>query len=175
MAFSGAHVIFPYHRLLDQHMEKRKGGSYVGTTGRGIGPCYADKANRIGIRIGEFIRPEIFAELLKNVLQLKNEELAKIYGAEPLVYETILTQYEAFAEVLKPYVAQVDYLIYDVLKKQENVLFEGAQGTFLDVTFGTYPYVTASNTVAGGICAGAGIGPSYITHTLGVAKAILHE
>jgi|688.fasta_scaffold04059_8 adenylosuccinate synthase len=166
-----AHVIFPYHKQMDLLLEAKKGDRSIGTTGRGIGPCYADKANRLGIRMGELIRADIFPKVLKSVLTLKNEELVKIYGADPISYDVLFKLYTVYGETLKPFVAPVEELIHDALEKKERVLFEGAQGTFLDITTGTYPYVTSSNTIAGGICVGAGVGPSNIYHTLGVVKA----
>lgn len=166
-----AHVIFPYHRHLDTLLEERKGARQIGTTGRGIGPCYIDKANRIGIRIGELVRKDLFAKLLKSVLALKNEELGKLYDAPQLDYQQLYEEYSSYASFLKQYVAPVEAMIHNALDNDENMLFEGAQGTFLDCTFGTYPYVTSSSTLAAGIAVGAGVGPSSITHTLGVIKA----
>lgn len=166
-----AHVIFPYHRQLDLLMEQQKGERSIGTTGRGIGPCYADKANRLGIRIGELMRPDLFHKILKSVIQIKNDELSKLYGAEKCNEEEIFKQYSHFADLLRPHLANVEELVNKVLDSNENILFEGAQGTFLDITNGTYPYVTSSNTIAGGICVGAGVGPSRIDHTIGVIKA----
>lgn len=166
-----AHIIFPYHRKIDLLLEKTKGPRAVGTTGRGIGPCYADKANRLGIRLAEMIHPEIFPKLLKSTLEIKNEEITKLYGAEPLSYEEIFSEYTRYANHIKSHVANVEEIIEQALDANEPILFEGAQGTFLDTTFGTYPYVTSSSTLAGGICAGAGVGPSHINHTLGVIKA----
>jgi adenylosuccinate synthase len=165
-----AHIIFPYHRLLDQLLEQKKGERSVGTTGRGIGPCYADKASRLGIRMGELIRPDIFGKVLKSVLALKNEEL-KLFGVEKITYEELHKKYSQLAELIKPFVSAVEEQLIEAIHKNENTLFEGAQGTFLDISHGTYPYVTSSNTIAGGICAGAGIGPTYIDHTMGVVKA----
>jgi adenylosuccinate synthase len=166
-----AHVIFPYHRQLDIALEQMKGERTIGTTGRGIGPCYADKANRLGIRIGELVRSDIFMKVLRSVLEFKNEELTKLYNLDALSFDDIFSQYSDFAKSLEPFVADVDGLINDAVDREENLLFEGAQGTFLDITAGTYPYVTSSNTIAGGICAGACIGPTRIDHTLGVVKA----
>lgn len=168
---AAAHVIFPYHRQIDTLLEKKKGSRSIGTTGRGIGPCYADKANRLGIRMGELIRTDVFPTTLKDVMHLKNDELKQMYGAQPLSYDAVLQQYTQFAQILSPYVASFEHDLYKAIKNNENVLFEGAQGTFLDITSGTYPFVTSSNTVAAGICAGAGVGPSHIHHTLGVVKA----
>ena len=162
-----AHVILPYHRCFDHLLEKRKGDRAIGTTGRGIGPCYVDKANRIGIRIGEMIRPEIFKRVLKSVLDIKNEELRELYGAEPITESEIKT----YVEKLAPFVAPVERMIHEAVENDAGMLFEGAQGTFLDITHGTYPYVTSSNTIAAGICVGAGIGPTDIDHTLGILKA----
>ncbi len=166
-----AHVIFPYHRALDLLLEQKKGERSIGTTGRGIGPCYADKASRLGIRMGELIRPDIFGKVLKSVLQLKNEELTKLFGAEKMHFEEIHKRYSQLAEILKPFITEVEELINQAIDNKENVLFEGAQGTFLDISLGTYPFVTSSNTIAGGMCAGAGVGPTRIDHTIGVLKA----
>jgi adenylosuccinate synthase len=166
-----AHIIFPYHRKLDLLLEKKKGPRAIGTTGRGIGPCYADKANRIGIRLAELLHPNLFSTLLKSALEIKNEEIVKLYDGEALSYEEIFLEYSRYAEHLKPFVANVEELVEKAVSKNANVLFEGAQGTFLDTTLGTYPFVTSTSTTAGGICTGAGIGPSSIDHTLGVIKA----
>jgi len=166
-----AHVIFPYHRKLDLLLEQKKGSQAVGTTGRGIGPCYADKAHRLGIRMAELTDPEIFPALLKNALELKNEELTKLYNADPLSFEEIFSEYTRYSQYLAPHVSHVEEKIQEALAADENVLFEGAQGTFLDTTMGTYPYVTSSSTISGGICTGSGVGPSQIDHTVGVIKA----
>lgn len=168
-----AHVIFPYHKICDFFLEKRKGNQSIGTTGRGIGPCYADKANRLGIRIQELMNPELFYDALKSNIELKNEELTKIFGEEPLSFEEIFKEYIGYGSSLAPYVADVEQQINDAIDRNENVLFEGAQGTYLDLTLGTYPFVTASSTVAGGICAGVGVGPKKIDHIIGVAKAFV--
>jgi len=167
----GAHVIFPFHQKLDQLMEERKGDLSIGTTGRGIGPCYADKANRIGIRVGELIRPEIFSKKLKTAMELKNQELTKLYDEEPMDFQSILEEYTAYADQLRPLVTDVESSIEEAILAGKNVLFEGAQGTLLDIDSGTYPFVTSSNTVAAGICVGAGIGPSLIDHVVGVIKS----
>ena len=166
-----AHVILPHHRKLDSAMESSRDGKVIGTTGRGIGPCYADKASRIGIRIGEFIRPEIFHKLLREISDLKNRELQKIYSADSVDFDETLASYSAYAEKLKKFVAPVERMIHHAIKDRESMLFEGAQGTFLDLTFGTYPYVTSSNTTSGGVCAGAGIGPGCIDSVIGIVKA----
>jgi adenylosuccinate synthase len=166
-----AHVIFPYHRTLDLLLEQKKGERSIGTTGRGIGPCYADKSSRLGIRMGELVRPDIFGKVLRSVLQLKNEELTKLFGAEKMSYDDMHKRYSQFAETLKPFISNVEEQVNLAIENKENVLFEGAQGTFLDISLGTYPFVTSSNTIAGGICAGAGVGPTRIDHTIGVIKA----
>ena len=166
-----AHVIFPYHRLFDELDEKQKGKGAIGTTGRGIGPCYADRANRIGIRICELVRPEIFREKLKAVLERKNRELEKIFAVPPLCFEEIFEEYALYGEALSPFIADVEAQTAQALSQGKNVLFEGAHGTLLDVNFGTYPFVTSSNTISSGVAAGAGVGPSRIDHTIGVVKA----
>lgn len=166
-----AHVIFPYHKTMDSLMERRKGSDSVGTTGRGIGPCYADKAHRMGIRMGELLRPNLFQKRLEWVMDIKNTELQKLYEVRPLDCTQILKLYSDYAEKLQPYITSVKAELNRRILAKENILFEGAQGTFLDNTSGTYPYVTSSSTLAGGVCAGAEVGPTQITHTLGVAKA----
>lgn len=166
-----AHVVFPYHCTLDTLMEKCKGTAFIGTTGRGIGPCYADKANRLGIRMAELLRPEHFLKTLQATLEVKNRELISIYDASPVLYEEIYETYRAAAERLRPYITSVRSKLSKFLSDGNHALFEGAQGTFLDNTSGTYPYVTSSCCLAGGICSGSEVGPTQITHTLGVAKA----
>lgn len=166
-----AHVIFPYHRKLDIALELRKGVLAVGTTGRGIGPCYADKAQRLGIRIVEMLEPELFAKMLKTVLTLKNEELYKVHDTAKLSYDEIYSEYTRYGNILRPYIGNVEEIVHGAINSGENVLLEGSQGTFLDNTLGSYPYVTSSCTVAGGLCTGIGIGPSLIDHTLGVLQA----
>ena len=166
-----AHVVFPYHRLLDQLSEQRKGKSAIGTTGRGIGPCYVDKTQRMGIRMAELIRPALLQSRLEAVLPLKNEELQKLYGHSGFPIEEIAREYEEYGRALAPFVAPVEELLFSASQKEEPILFEGAQGALLDVTFGTYPYVTSSSTIAGGITSGLGFGPSRVSSVLGVTKA----
>lgn len=166
-----AHIVLPYHRLLDQLMEQRKGKGAIGTTGRGIGPCYVDKVQRIGIRVAELIHPSLFQARLEAILPLKNEELQKIYGHPGVQLEEIAREYTEYGQALAPYVAPVEELLFAASQKEEPILFEGAQGALLDVTFGTYPYVTSSCTLSGGACAGMGFGPSKMDCVLGVAKA----
>lgn len=166
-----AHVILPYHCLWDKLAERKKGSSAIGTTGRGIGPCYADKVNRIGIRLAEFIDSNLLKKRLRELVDLKNEELKEFSKDSFLQYEKILETSQQMAEILTPYVCDVEKEINDALDAKHCLLLEGAQGTFLDITFGTYPYVTSSQTIAAGICTGAGIGPTRINHTVGVVKA----
>jgi len=166
-----AHVIFPYHKLIDLAIEKKRAKEKIGTTGRGIGPCYVDKVNRIGIRMGELIRKDLFASSLKQALIFKNEELEKLYESPPFSFQEIYDEYCAYALRLLPLVRKVEIDIDYAIRKKEKVLFEGAQGTFLDNSLGTYPFVTSSNTVASGILAASGIGPTAVDHTLGVMKA----
>lgn len=166
-----AHVVFSYHRTVDQCQERKKAGSAIGTTGRGIGPCYTDKVSRIGIRLCELVDGELLKKHLSHALRQKNEEMQELYGESPLDFESLFNEYAAYGAQLAPYLADVEGELADALKRDEVVLFEGAHGTFLDVTFGTYPFVTSSSTIAAGVCAGAGVGPSRINHTLGVVKA----
>ena len=165
-----AHIVFPYNRLIDQLSEKKRGGFAVGTTGRGIGPCYSDKTNRCGIRLADLIS-DTFKEKLQAVLDLKNEELEKLYGHPPLAWEPIYDEYRIFAERLAPYAAPIEELLYQAALRKEKILFEGAQGALLDVTFGSYPFVTSSCTLSGGVCSGLGMGPTAVKKTIGVTKA----
>jgi adenylosuccinate synthase len=165
-----AHVVFPYHKLLDKLYEKQKGDQAIGTTGKGIGPCYADRSNRIGLRVAEFIRPEILEIRLKNVLYSKNQELQELFQQKPILLDSLLQDCNRLAKRLKPFVASVEESIAEALKTGKKVLFEGAHGTLLDNNFGSYPYVTSSSTLASGVAAGAGIGPTRINHVLGVVK-----
>lgn len=166
-----AHVIMPYHRLLDQLEEKRKGDRKIGTTGRGIGPCYADKVSRTGIRISELTNPAQFDKRLAENIELKNEILTKIYDAEPLIEAEIAAEYRVYAERIAPYVANTSSVLYNAAKNGKKIVFEGAHGSLLDIDHGTYPFVTSSHTVAGGACIGTGIGPTMISRVIGVAKS----
>ncbi|MCM8778682.1 MAG: adenylosuccinate synthase [Candidatus Omnitrophica bacterium] len=163
-----AHVIFPYHRLLDELREKRR---KIGTTGRGIGPCYADKIARVGIRVVDLLEEEIFAQKLKLNLEEKNKILKNVYGCKGFSFEKIFTEYREYAKKIKKYVKNTTLILKEAVKKKKNILFEGAQGTLLDIDFGTYPYVTASNASVGGVCTGTGISPKDIHKIIGVAKA----
>ncbi|CEK12530.1 Adenylosuccinate synthetase [Chthonomonas calidirosea] len=167
---AAAHVILPYHRLLDELEESRRGEAKIGTTGRGIGPAYADKAARIGIRLCDFIHPNRFRERLADVLALKNAILTSVYQHPPLNADTLFEEYAVYAEQIKPYVCDTTPLIH-AAAVQGGVLFEGAQGSLLDIDLGTYPYVTSSHPIAGGACLGTGVGPTLIHGVIGVAKA----
>lgn len=166
-----SHVIMPYHKLIDGLEEKRKGNKAIGTTNRGIGPVYADKAARTSIRMAEFIDPERFRCRLAENLSFKNSLLQNVYGAEPLSECEIFDEYAAYAEQLKPYVTNTNMLVNKALRSGKNLLFEAAQGTLLDIDYGTYPFVTSSHTIAGGACLGTGVGPRSIDEVIGVAKA----
>jgi adenylosuccinate synthase len=166
-----AHVILPWHRVLDALIEESRGDAGLGTTKRGIGPCYTDKAERSGIRMCDLMDAELFAEKVRTSIKIKNAMIEKVYGGEPLDAEAIIEEYLAYAERLRPYVRDVNVMIHEALEKGKKVLFEGAQATFLDIDFGTYPFVTSSNPVAGGVCTGAGVGPKMIDEVYGVMKA----
>ncbi|WP_066634137.1 adenylosuccinate synthase [Desulfolucanica intricata] len=166
-----AHVILPYHRALDQAEEESKGSKKIGTTNRGIGPAYMDKSARVGIRIIDLIEENQLADMLKTNVTNKNNLLSKIYNSSGFDYDKILEEFKEYAKALKKYVADTSALVNDVLEEGKNILFEGAQGTLLDLDHGTYPYVTSSNPTAAGACLGAGIGPTKIDKVLGVVKA----
>lgn len=166
-----AHVVMPYHKIFDELGEKSKGANKIGTTGRGIGPCYIDKDDRIGIRICDLIDREEFAAKLKNILEQKNFVLQKVYDREPLNFEEILSEYQTYAEKIAPYVCDTISLLNDELDAGKKILFEGAQATMLDIDYGTYPYVTASHPISGGVGVGAGIAPKKIDKVVGVVKA----
>jgi len=166
-----AHVIMPYHKRVDLAREKKKGDNKIGTTGRGIGPAYEDKATRRGIRFVELIDPEVFKEKVTTILEEKNFYLKNYLSAETLDPKGIIEQYTKYAQRLAPHVANVSVSIYDAIKDGKQVLFEGAQGTHLDIDHGTYPFVTSSNTIAGNACNGAGVGPKEISGVIGIVKA----
>lgn len=166
-----AHVTMPYHRMIDQASEERRGDFKIGTTGRGIGPTYADKSERTGIRILDLIEPETLREQLHWTITYKNAILEKLYNLPPLDPEAVIEEYLGYAERLRPHVVDCSLKIYDAVQRKRNILFEGAQGTLLDLDHGTYPYVTSSNPVAGGACVGAGVGPTMIDRVIGVSKA----
>jgi adenylosuccinate synthase len=166
-----AHVTMPYHRLLDQASEEKRGKYKIGTTGRGIGPTYADKSERIGIRVIDLMNTENLRQKLEWTINYKNVILEKLYNLPPLDAKTVIEEYLEYAEKLRPHVVDSSLKIYEAIRKRQNILFEGAQGTLLDLDHGTYPYVTSSNPIAGGACVGSGIGPTVIDRVIGVAKA----
>ncbi len=166
-----AHVTMPYHRLIDQAAEERRGTRKIGTTKRGIGPTYADKSERTGIRMVDLMDLDGLRSQLEWTVEAKNVILEKLYGLEPLDPSAVIDQYAKYAERLRPHVVDTSLRISQAVRKRQNILFEGAQGTLLDLDHGTYPYVTSSNPVAGGACIGAGVGPTIIDRVIGVAKA----
>ena len=166
-----AQVVFPYHIRLDEAEEMRKGSRKLGTTKNGIGPCYADKINRIGIRMCDLMDKEVFAEKLKYNVEQKNMLLEKLYGMEGFDYEQMLIDYLGYAEKLRSYVKDTNYTVQTLVREGKNVLFEGAQASMLDCDNGTYPFVTSSHPTAGGACIGAGIGPHMMQNIFGVVKA----
>lgn len=168
---SRAQVIMPYHLLLDECQEKAKGDAKIGTTKKGIGPTYVDKVSRIGIRIADLLEKDTFAEKLKQNLAIKNQLFTKIYGVAPVEFDEIFDQYYQYGQQIKQYVTDTSLLINDAIDRGDQVLFEGAQGTMLDIDEGTYPYVTSSNPTAGGASTGAGIGPNKIQTVVGICKA----
>ncbi len=165
------HIIMPYHKAIDIARETKSGDKKIGTTGRGIGPCYEDKIGRRGIRLMDLLDREVFARKLKEALEEKNFLLEKLLGAEPCSYQAILDDYQKFADILRTYVADTSLILAKDLKAGKKVLFEGAQGTLLDVDHGTYPYVTSSSTCAGGTCTGSGVSPRDIHEIIGISKA----
>lgn len=171
MISGNAHVIMPYHKLFDQLEESCKGERRIGTTGRGIGPCYADKISRTGIRISELIDPEQFRKRLSEALSMKNIMLTKVFEAEELPFDDIYAKYSAYAKRIAPFVQDTALMLHNEAKAGKRIVFEGAHGTLLDIDHGTYPYVTSSHTVAGGACIGTGVGPTMIGRVIGVAKS----
>ena len=165
-----AHVIFPYHKRLDLAREASR-STRLGTTGRGIGPCYVDKVARTGIRVGDLYHPDAFAEKLKANVAEKNRLLETIYHEAPFSYEELLTRYLGYAKTLAPHVVNSMRFLREAMAQGKRLLFEGAQGTLLDIDHGTYPYVTSSNATAGGACTGAGVPPTAIDRVIGVVKA----
>jgi len=165
-----AHIVFPYHRILDEQRELRKGKHKLGTTKRGIGPAYGDKAARTGLRVIDLINPARFELLLKQRLK-ENNEILKALGAKPLSYKKVLAEYRAAGDFLEPFVANTVVWLHEATRRKEKILFEGAQGTFLDLDHGTYPFVTSSNTTAGGASTGSGVPPNRMDRVVGVMKA----
>jgi adenylosuccinate synthase len=166
-----AHLIMPYHKALDQAKERRRDGGAIGTTGRGIGPAYIDKYGRTGIRVVDLLDRDVLSLKLRQNIEEKNALLKGIYGAEELNVEQIIEEYVAFDEMIDPYVTDTTYYLNDALSADKHVLAEGAQGSLLDVDFGTYPFVTSSHPTVGGCCTGLGVPPSSITSVIGIVKA----
>ncbi|MBI2288141.1 MAG: adenylosuccinate synthetase, partial [Chloroflexi bacterium] len=166
-----ANLIMPYHILFDGLEEKWRGGKAIGTTGKGIGPAFSDKAARLGIRTGDLLDKEALLERLHSILDYKNAILTKVYGVSPLSLDEVYHQYCQYGECLAPYIRETTGMLEEAVNRGELVLLEGAQGALLDPDFGTYPYTTSSSPLAGGGCLGAGIGPSRINAILGVFKA----
>lgn len=166
-----AHLIMPYHILLDGLEEEARGGKALGTTRRGIGPTYADKVARLGIRTGDLLDKEVFLERLRSILDYKNNILNRVYGASPLSLDEVYDQYCQHGERLAPHIRDITLMLEEALDREEMVLLEGAQGALLDPDFGTYPYTTSSSPLSGGSCLGAGLGPTRVNKVLGVFKA----
>jgi len=168
---TNAHLITPYHRTIDKVSERFLGKSKIGTTGRGIGPAYADKINRIGIRVQDLFDPSILKQKIEAALHDKNQILIKVFNRKGITVDEVMDEYLRYAQILKPYVVDTALLLDQALKSGKNVLLEGSQGTLLDVDHGTYPFVTSSNPTAGGASTGSGIGPTKITRVIGILKA----
>ena len=168
-----AHVIMPYHRFLDGLEEKRKGDDKLGTTGKGIGPTYTDKVSRKGIRVIDLLDEDRFRKKLEKNLEYKNILLEKIYNEEPFSVEEIIEEYKPSIEKIRSHVKNTSLLLNEKIKENKKIFFEGAQGTLLDIDYGTYPYVTSSNPTAGGVCTGTGVGPVKIDDVIGVAKGYI--
>jgi len=164
-------LILPYHNALDAAREKARGSKAIGTTGRGIGPAYEDKVARRGLRVGDLFCKETFAAKLKEIMEYHNFALTNYYKAEPVCYETVLADALEVGEIIKGMVADISELLDQARKNDESIMFEGAQGTLLDIDHGTYPYVTSSNTTVGGVATGCGFGPRYLDYVLGITKA----
>jgi adenylosuccinate synthase len=170
---SNAHLIMPYHRKLDAVIERYLGKNQIGTTKKGIGPAYTDKYARFGIRVQDLFDPKIFAEKVEAALEEKNRVLPRVYNTLPMNVQEVIDEYLGFAERLRAHVADTSLLLHNAIKEGREVLFEGAQGTLLDIDHGTYPFVTSSNPTAGGAVVGSGIGPKAIDEIVGVAKAYI--
>ena len=166
-----AHIIMPWNIAIDGLSEKARGGSDIGTTLRGIGPCYMDKMERVGLRFSDLTDAAVFAEKARRTGKLKNDVITKLYGGEPLDLDAVIEEYTAYGQRLKQYMADTSVLAYAAIQEGKSVLFEGAQGMLLDIDMGTYPYVTSSHPVSGGACVGTGVGPTLIEEVVGVCKA----
>ncbi len=165
------HIILPWHLELDALSEKARGADDIGTTKKGIGPCYMDKSERIGVRLHDFIDETRFEEVLKAACERKNKVITGVYGGEAIDINVVIDEYRPLAREIAKYVKDTSIILYDAIKANKNVLFEGAQGTLLDLDMGTYPYVTSSHPVAGGSAIGSGVGPTAINEVMGVAKS----
>ena len=166
-----AHLIMPYHKKIDIAREEKKGARKIGTTGRGIGPCYEDKATRRGIRCIDLLEPDVFSEKVYSILEEKNFYLKQYFSADTLDAEEIIRQYNGYALRLAPYIQNISIELNQAIDAGKQILFEGAQGSHLDIDHGTYPYVTSSNTVSGNACCGSGLGPKVISGVVGIVKA----
>lgn len=167
-----AHIVFPYHKELDGLAEEARGDNKIGTTKKGIGPCYMDKTERSGIRVCDLMNKEVFANKLKLQIEAKNKLVTGIYGKESMFdFDEIYNEFIVYAEKMRPYVTDTTVVVYDAIKANKKVLFEGAQGTLLDLDLGTYPYVTSSHPTSGGFSVGSGIGPNMIKDVVGIVKA----
>lgn len=166
-----SHVIMPYHVRQDELEEEAKGAAKIGTTKNGIGPCYMDKCARIGIRMGDLLNPDTFRSKLKNVLETKNRLFEKMYGAEAFDFDAMYDEYLGYAKGVQEYICDTSHFLEKAFQADKKVVFEGAQGTLLDLDHGTYPYVTSSNPTAGFACVGAGVGPKRIDEVLGIIKS----
>lgn len=167
----GAHVIMPYHRALDQAQERFRGKDRIGTTGRGIGPAYADKADRFGIRMGDLVDEEQFRAKLEAILDYKNTLLTHVFGESALEFQAVFDEHRAYADRLRPFVTDTVRMAHEAVLAKKRILFEGAQGAMLDIDHGTFPYVTSSTTVSGSVCAGAGVSPLDVSGVIGIVKA----
>ena len=165
------HLIFPYHKALDKLKEAKVGPGKIGTTGRGIGPCYTDKAARVGIRLVDLLDDEIFRRKLKMNLDEKNPIFTKLYGAPEFDFDSLYKEYSEYAKRMAPYAINAPVVLHRYIREGKSILFEGAQGTWLDIDHGTYPYVTSSSATAGGACVGTGVAPTEIDQVIGVVKA----
>ena len=170
---ANAHVIMPYHKLLDELIEESLGDKKIGTTKKGIGPCYADKIQRSGIRIQDLLDDEVFAEKVKINIEEKNQLLTKIYGRDALDPYEIINEFKAYKEIINNHIKDTSLMISNAIKQDKNILFEGAQGTLLDIDHGTYPFVTSSNTSSANAALGSGVGPLNLNKIVGVTKAYI--
>lgn len=170
---ANAHVIMPYHKILDELIEESLGDKKIGTTKKGIGPCYADKIQRYGIRVQDLLDDSVFAEKLNSNLDEKNKLLTKIYNHEPLGADEIIEEFSEYKEMVQQHISDTSLLVSNAIKENKSILFEGAQGTLLDIDHGTYPFVTSSNTSAANAATGSGIGPLNLNRVVGVTKAYI--